>query len=68
MNISEIVGENIDLIILDGPFGSQRYSRIQILDLIPLSINKENFCILIDDFQRIGEKDTANEYRNSIIR
>ena len=57
-NVEQITGGDIELILLDGPNGSERYSRIQILDLIPQSINKDNFCIIIDDFQRIGEKDT----------
>lgn len=61
LEIDKTVGGNIELIISDGPIGSPRYSRIQILDLLPDSINKENFCILFDDYQRIGEKDTSEE-------
>ena len=58
---NKVDGGDIELVILDGPFGSKYYSRIQILDLIPNSININNFCILIDDYQRLGEKQTAQE-------
>ena len=58
---NKVDGGSIELVILDGPFGSKNYSRIQILDLIPNSININNFCILIDDYQRLGEKQTAQE-------
>ncbi len=50
-----------DLILVDGPIGSERFSRTQILDLIPLHICKDHFCVIIDDFNRVGEKDTCNE-------
>lgn len=60
-DIAEKTGKDIELILLDGPQGSPRYSRIQILTLLPDHIKQENFCILIDDYQRIGEQDTAKE-------
>lgn len=50
-----------DLILVDGPIGSERFSKTQILDLIPLHICKDHFCVIIDDFNRVGEKDTCNE-------
>jgi hypothetical protein len=58
----------VDFIFLDGPKGSKRYSRSQILDIIPNKINESNFCFLIDDSQRIGEKDTINEIFNVLKR
>lgn len=63
-NIQKITGDNIDFILLDGPFGSDGFSRIQILDLIPGAINKDYFCIMIDDYQRSGEKNTTTEIVN----
>ncbi len=58
------VAENkkYDLIVLDGPFASDRFSRIQILDLIPDHL-ADSFCIIIDDFDRRGEKDTVKEVK-----
>lgn len=60
-NVQNITGNKIELIVLDGPYGSDGFSRTQIFDLIPNAINKDQFCLLIDDYQRIGEKNTANE-------
>ncbi|GAB3279258.1 hypothetical protein GCM10027347_53880 [Larkinella harenae] len=56
----------IELIVLDGPIGSKRYSRTQVLDLIPKYINQKHFCVLIDDYNRQGEKDTVNELLNQL--
>ncbi len=49
-----------DLIVCDGPRGCPRYSRIGVLDLIPNYL-KESFVVIIDDYHRIGERDTARE-------
>ncbi len=62
LNIPDIVGrKTYDLIVVDAPYGSERYSRSQILQLIPGNINKNNFCIIMDDFEREGEKETCVE-------
>lgn len=60
-DIGNICGENIELVVLDGPVGSPHFSRSQILDLMPSKINQSNFCIILDDLVRDGEKETANE-------
>lgn len=60
-DIAKRTGDNVELIVLDGPFGTPRYSRIQILELVPECLNISNFCILIDDYQRLGEQDTVLE-------
>jgi hypothetical protein len=49
-----------DLILVDGPFGSDHYSRIQILDIIPSHLGSR-FCIIFDDYNRKGEKETVRE-------
>ena len=59
-NLQEIT-ENVqyDLIIIDGPFGFNRtYPRTNILDLIPQNLAND-FIIILDDAERIGEKNTA---------
>ncbi|MDR2529249.1 MAG: glycosyltransferase family 4 protein [Synergistaceae bacterium] len=58
-NINEIKNGQYDFICVDGPFGSKRYSRSQIIDMAD-SLS-EQFCIFIDDSQRKGEKETLNE-------
>lgn len=54
----EFVSNKFDLICIDGPNGSnQEYSRMDILDILPDCLN-EQFIILLDDCNRIGEKRT----------
>lgn len=56
-----INGRKYTLIILDAPSTSKRYARPQILPMIPDNIDKDNFCILIDDYNRHGEQETCDE-------
>jgi hypothetical protein len=51
--------QKFDLIIIDGPFGSKNYSRYNIIELIENERLNENFIILMDDYERIGEQQTA---------
>lgn len=57
-------GEKFDLIIVDGPFGYlpefNKYSRPQIIDLVQGNISND-FIIIVDDYNRDGEKNTVNE-------
>lgn len=61
-------GEKYDLVLVDAPFGSNRYSRSQVLSLIPENINPENFIIIIDDYSRPGEKETCNELEDMFTK
>ncbi|MCE7746046.1 MAG: hypothetical protein GPJ52_13015 [Candidatus Heimdallarchaeota archaeon] len=47
-----------DFILVDGPFGTRRNSRIGIANFIPKIIDEKNFIIVFDDAGRIGEQDT----------
>lgn len=49
-----------NLIIIDGPFGSKHYSRYNIINLIEKGKLHEDFIIIMDDYERTGEKQTAN--------
>jgi len=49
-----------DFFIVDGPFGSDHYSRSQIIEMVNENL-PERFCILIDDSNRIGEEETIKE-------
>jgi|WetSurMetagenome_2_1015567.scaffolds.fasta_scaffold00006_118 hypothetical protein len=57
----EVKGKKYDLILLDAPSRSKRYSRPQILNLIPENIDPSHFCIIIDDYHRYGEQETCSE-------
>ena len=52
--------EKFDLIVVDAPFGSPRYSRSQIIELAKNNLS-DNFCIIIDDYERVGEQETVKE-------
>lgn len=62
---SVVNNKKYDFISIDGPKGSDRFSRRDIVDYIP-GILAEDFIILMDDTNRIGEKDTINEIKNKL--
>lgn len=63
-NISSLFKDEIfDLIVVDAPFGSLRYSRSQVLELAKNNLS-DNFCIIIDDYDRFGEQETIKELLN----
>ena len=49
--------QRFDLILVDGPYGEERYSRPQIIPLAEVNLS-DRFCILMDDTQRLGEQET----------
>lgn len=53
--------EKFDLYIIDGPFGSDRFSRHNIVDLAMNFNTEDEFIILMDDCDRKGEMDTVND-------
>ena len=58
-NLWHLLGKDqYGLIIVDGPRGSEHYSRYQIVQLVERDLLGEDFIILIDDAQRTGEKET----------
>ena len=62
-NLSRISAQNkYDLIIIDGPLGwAQTLPRSNILDLIKDRNLADEFIIIFDDAERIGEKNTINQ-------
>ncbi len=60
-DISDIVAnETYDVISIDGPWGSEGIFRVDILPYIPKCL-KKSWCILIDDYERDGEKNLVCE-------
>lgn len=55
--------QKFDFILVDGPFGSEHYSRSQIIHLAEKNL-AETFCIIIDDCNRIGEQETVAEIKS----
>lgn len=56
--LQEKVQQTFDLYLVDGPHGSNRYSRYDIVTLAQQLSAKDEFIIIIDDTNRIGERDT----------
>ena len=59
-NCDELKGQKFDMIMIDAPFGSEHYSRSQILNILPNCLAK-SFCIIMDDYNRQGEQETIKE-------
>jgi hypothetical protein len=57
--IETCIKDSFDLYIVDGPFGSDHYSRYDICVLAENFKPNADFIIIIDDFNRQGEKETA---------
>lgn len=57
--MQKLAGNKFDFIVVDGPWGSERYSRYQIADIVEGGLLADQFAIIIDDCQRRGERDTA---------
>lgn len=64
-NCKELLGQKFNFIFVDGPFGTEHYSRSQIIHLIPSCLEK-SFCILIDDVERMGEQETMLEIERKL--
>ena len=52
--------QKFDLILVDGPLGQDHYSRPQIIEMLKENLS-ERFCIILDDYGRIGEQETGRE-------
>lgn len=63
-DLDTVVDGVFDLYIVDGPFGSQNFSRYDIVDMIQRVDQNNEFIIILDDFNRKGEKDTFNALLN----
>lgn len=56
----DLNGKKFSFISIDAPFGSDKYSRRDILEFLP-DILDEDFVIMMDDTERQGEKNTIRE-------
>ncbi len=56
---SALGNEKFDFIIVDGPWGSDHFSRYQIVELFEHNFVADHFIIVIDDYERIGEQETV---------
>lgn len=57
--LTDVVAGTFDFYLVDGPFGSPHYSRYDILSMAERLSSSDEFIIVIDDFERVGEKETS---------
>ena len=62
----ERVNERFDLYIVDGPFGSDRFSRYNIMSLVSQFDVHDEFIIIMDDTNRQGEGDTLEAIKEAL--
>ena len=53
-----------DFIIIDGPIGTPGFSRPQIIDIVEKGMLASDFVIIMDDYNRDGEKKTIEHLLN----
>jgi hypothetical protein len=56
------------LYIIDGPIGTSNYSRFDIVNLAAKFSKDSEFIILLDDYERNGEKETGEELLHTLNR
>lgn len=60
-NIESIKDIPFDFYLIDGPYGSQNFSRFDIFTILKDKTSLDDFIILFDDYHRFGEKQTVEE-------
>lgn len=60
-NFKDKIFGKFDLYIVDGPYGSDRFSRFDIISLVENMEKMDQFIIIMDDTNRKGEGDTLCE-------
>lgn len=67
-DISSVMNLKYDLIIIDGPLGSNGvYSRMDLIEYLPECLS-ESFVIIIDDYNRKGEKGLVHEIEKCLLQ
>lgn len=62
-NFEKKITDTFDLYVVDGPFGSDRFSRYDIISLVKKFEPSHEFIILFDDTNRQGEFETCEEIK-----
>lgn len=62
-DLSAVENEIYNLYIIDGPFGSNNLSRCEIIELSEKFKLGDEFVVIMDDYNRIGEQNTINKLK-----
>lgn len=63
----KVKGKKFDLISIDAPFGgkAKKYARVDVLKKLPSCLS-ESFIIMMDDFNRPGERETMKKIEEKL--
>jgi hypothetical protein len=59
-DLEQSLTSNFDLYVIDGPLGSSRFSRFDLMHLVKRLGEGDEFIIIVDDYNRLGERDTVD--------
>ncbi len=65
-DIDKIITKKYDLYIVDGPLGSEHYSRYDIVKVAENFTSEDEFIILFDDYNRKGERETYEDLMRTL--
>lgn len=66
VDLTPLKDTKFDLVLVDGPHGSKRNSRWTSLEILSGHLAEE-FIVIFDDAERIGEQDTIRQFMQSYI-
>ena len=62
-DFNEVLNKKFDLYIIDGPKGSRHFSRYDLVKIVQIFSPQDEFILLIDDYERLGERETIEKAR-----
>ena len=71
INLPELLiskNRKFNLILIDGPWGSNNYSRYNIIELVNKGFLDDDFIIIVDDFERKGEQETFEDLKDALVK
>lgn len=63
-HLVSVIDKKYDLYVVDGPQGTVRYSRYDLVNIAKSFNPQDEFIIIMDDFDRKGEKETTTDLLN----
>tara|TARA_R100000789_G_C3003719_1_gene149539 strand:- start:542 stop:1264 length:723 start_codon:yes stop_codon:yes gene_type:complete len=66
--LKEKIAKKYDFYLIDGPIGTLRYSRSDMIGLVDNIQPGDEFIMLIDDYGRPGEKETVEKLKDKLKR
>ena len=61
--LENVLSKKYDLYIIDGPIGTKNFSRFDMVRIVEKFKPEDEFILLVDDFERFGEKETIGAVR-----